>query len=201
MKYIIYGLVDPRNGELRYIGKSSSGLLRPRKHWNPRCMRNDKNTHKVRWVQQLLNINLIPDVLVLEIYSTHDELLDAETELIQYYRALGCRLTNIRLGGGLTPEEGKLLSNSRSAESKAISKKNMLAGAITSDIRRRNNLKLRKPIIATNIETGEERWYLSASHAEADGMGSRSAISNVLRPTWRCRTAGKWSYSFVNLAT
>lgn len=44
----------------------------------------------------------------------------------------------------------------------------------------KNNLKLRKPILATNLNTGEQRWYLSASHAAKDGIGSRSAISNCV---------------------
>ena len=41
-KFLIYGLVDPRDGQLRYVGKSTSGLRRPRSHWYPRVIREDR---------------------------------------------------------------------------------------------------------------------------------------------------------------
>jgi hypothetical protein len=40
MQYIIYGLVDPETEELRYIGKSSTGMSRPKKHFYPSTLKN-----------------------------------------------------------------------------------------------------------------------------------------------------------------
>lgn len=31
-RFLIYGLVDPRTNEVRYVGRSSSGLVRPKHH-------------------------------------------------------------------------------------------------------------------------------------------------------------------------
>lgn len=63
-KYIIYGLVDPRSGELRYVGKSCSGLKRPKAHLAPSNLK--KATHKNNWIRQLLAAGARPDILVIE---------------------------------------------------------------------------------------------------------------------------------------
>jgi hypothetical protein len=34
MKYLIYGLVDPRDNLVKYVGKSSKGLIRPKQHFH-----------------------------------------------------------------------------------------------------------------------------------------------------------------------
>lgn len=197
-KYIIYGLIDPRNSELKYIGKSCSGLRRPRRHWG-HALQSDKNTKKANWIKKLLRLGLIPEVIVLEIHNSNDELIEAEIDLIAYYRSIGCNLTNIRTGGdGFSSEEAKQIWTKRTEESKQKQTERMLTGAVASNLRQRNNLLLRKPLIATNIHTGEERWYLSASHAAKDGIGSRSAISNCLRPGYKYKTNKCWRYELVS---
>lgn len=41
-KFLIYGLTDPITDELRYIGRSSSGLNRPRQHLAPSVYNKEK---------------------------------------------------------------------------------------------------------------------------------------------------------------
>lgn len=101
-RFIVYGLIDPRNGELRYVGKSSVGLTRPKAH---RCnaILGRERTYKANWIRQLKAIGLDYEIEVLEELSSSDELNDAEVFWIQYFRFIGCRLTNLTDGGDGTP--------------------------------------------------------------------------------------------------
>ena len=54
-KLIVYGLLDPNTLDLRYVGRSSSGLVRPKKHiWN---MTENKTRYShlriYRWIEIL----------------------------------------------------------------------------------------------------------------------------------------------------
>jgi hypothetical protein len=93
---LIYGLVDPRSGALRYVGRSLSGLRRPRQHWQPRHVRAVRS-HTANWVRELVALGLRPDVELLEIEP--DDVVEAEQFYIAYFRSLGCRLTNHTKGG------------------------------------------------------------------------------------------------------
>jgi hypothetical protein len=96
---IIYGLVDPRSGELRYVGKSTSGLTRPKKHLTSSLLRKEANTHRVKWIKSVIKDGLLPRIVVLE--ETEDpELLDGlEKAAIAKFRAEGVRLVNGTDGG------------------------------------------------------------------------------------------------------
>lgn len=98
-RFLVYGLVDPRTEEIRYIGLSTQGLKRPKQHHTPYYLNNETNTHKARWIRQLLSEGLIPDIVVLKQCVSVEEVEAAERDLIAEYRALGARLTNLADGG------------------------------------------------------------------------------------------------------
>ena len=58
---MIYGLVDPRTEEVRYIGKTVHGMTRIYEHLRPSAMRTE-NTHKSKWLTQLSCLGLVPEV-------------------------------------------------------------------------------------------------------------------------------------------
>lgn len=97
-KFLIYGLIDPRDGQLRYVGKSTNGLERPRHHSYPSVLLVEK-TYKANWLRQLLAEGLKPDIEVLEVHETAESLSEAEQHFIAYFRFVGCRLTNLTIGG------------------------------------------------------------------------------------------------------
>lgn len=102
MKYLIYGLLDPRTEELRYIGRSSSGLTRPSMHWVPSKIQTDK-THKGNWIRSLLRAGLLPKITVLETFRSATPLNEAEQKWIQRWKTKGAKLTNGTIGGeGIT---------------------------------------------------------------------------------------------------
>ncbi len=83
--FYIYGLIDPRNGELRYVGKTNNLSVRFKRH----CYATSLGTHKSSWIKSLKRLNLEPQLLVLEEYSQESASLSAEQELIAYYRSIG----------------------------------------------------------------------------------------------------------------
>ena len=94
--FLIYGLVDPITGQLRYIGRSCSGLRRPRRHTIPSELAKDQ-THKGRWLRSLDTAR--PQIVVIQQLPDSELLNEAERFWIAYFRQLGCPLTNLTDGG------------------------------------------------------------------------------------------------------
>jgi hypothetical protein len=98
-KFLIYGLFDPRDGQLRYVGKSTIGLERPKSHYSRSLKGHEGQTYKTNWIMSLSKVGLRPEVEVLEELPTPNGLDEAEIFHIAYYRSLGCSLTNLTDGG------------------------------------------------------------------------------------------------------
>lgn len=89
-RFIIYGLIDPRNGQLRYVGQSSRGLIRPKQRHARHCW---------SWEENLKCEGLVPEIEILQECNLIDELDEAEIFWIGYFRMIGANLTNISTGG------------------------------------------------------------------------------------------------------
>lgn len=94
-RYIIYALQDPLSWELRYVGRSSSGLHRPRSKHDARCE---------NWRKWLARRGKLPVVVVLQEFpgttpNVNDVLNAAEIYWIAELRRRGCPLTNCTDGG------------------------------------------------------------------------------------------------------
>lgn len=97
---IIYALTDPTTDEVRYIGKSASGLQRPRSHKHPSLLR--ATTAKNLWIRKLLSEGRMYGIRVLETLSSDASEADAaraERKWIAEGRRLGWPLTNVTDGG------------------------------------------------------------------------------------------------------
>lgn len=87
-------LTDPRNDQVRYIGKTNFPERRLSGHF-----KNKKNhTHKIHWLNELKQQNLKPKFVVI------DEVLEKdfkfwEQHYISLYRSWGFNLTNVTIGG------------------------------------------------------------------------------------------------------
>ena len=60
-KFLVYGLIDPRNDQLRYIGKSCKGMRRARAS----SKELKEKTHKGRWLLQLNDLGIAPIIVIL----------------------------------------------------------------------------------------------------------------------------------------
>lgn len=107
----IYGLIDPRTNELRYVGQTKQSLSR---RCNGHiCDSRRGRTHCATWIRCLLAQNLKPEIFLIEEMNS-ENWDEAERFWISYFRFVGCDLTNHREGGGcnytLTPEHRAKLS-------------------------------------------------------------------------------------------
>ena len=70
-KFIIYGLRDPRTGEIRYVGKSSYGINRAYQHSRPGDLDKDP-TYKGKWLRKLRKLGLRAEAVVLQCCEQHE---------------------------------------------------------------------------------------------------------------------------------
>jgi len=93
----IYVLIDPRNQEIRYVGKTTQRLSDRLSCHRTGARRGDRDWRS-RWIAKLLRCGYDPIILLVqEVDSTEWDL--AENYWIKYYRSMGCRLTNGTEGG------------------------------------------------------------------------------------------------------
>jgi hypothetical protein len=97
-KFLIYGLGDPQDGRLRYIGKSTSGLRRPKRHFEAYHLQKSE-THKTHWIRKLQREGLQPFIVVIQELDVPEGLPELERGWIFYFRSLGCNLVNGTDGG------------------------------------------------------------------------------------------------------
>lgn len=98
-EYLIYGLIDPRTDLIRYVGKSSSGLNRPRQHRKDPVT---QTTYCARWIGSLQQQGLDIQITILE-KTTAETLSEAERWWIAYGRLSEWPLTNLTDGGEGAP--------------------------------------------------------------------------------------------------
>jgi hypothetical protein len=94
----IYALVDPRSGELRYVGKTSLTVER-RLSAHASNVRRGLHSHKHHWLRDVMRAGLEPSTAVLEVVPPGDDWIEAEKFWIGYFRFLGARLVNQCDGG------------------------------------------------------------------------------------------------------
>ncbi|OHD16052.1 MAG: hypothetical protein A2Y38_12385 [Spirochaetes bacterium GWB1_59_5] len=123
----IYGLIDPRTQQLRYVGKASNPTTRLSGHLQDTKPKRP-NTYKSSWLKGLTSAGLLPEVVSLESVSI-DEWKEAEIWWIAYVKSLGCKLTNGTIGGDgvmATPEvRAKMVAANRGRKHGSIARLNM----------------------------------------------------------------------------
>lgn len=93
---VIYGLIDPRDLCLRYVGKSKNPIKRLRSH-----LKEEGDTRKCRWLGQLKSLGLMPNLVILENCEDVDWQA-SEAKWISFFRRpewSGDRLCNHTNGG------------------------------------------------------------------------------------------------------
>jgi hypothetical protein len=114
IRYTIYKLTDPVTNDVRYIGLTFNTL----KQRLDSHMSEKSKSHKSNWIQKLKSQGLKPLIeSVEENISSYDECCDREIHYIDYYKEIGCNLTNSATGGNknkkMSVETRKLMSESR----------------------------------------------------------------------------------------
>lgn len=94
----IYALVDPRDGEIRYIGITKHALERRLREHVAQVARQQR-TAKDRWIGKLVVLGVMPDIVQLEAAPDHASGEEAERRWIAHYRGAGVELLNLTDGG------------------------------------------------------------------------------------------------------
>jgi len=97
-QFIIYTLSDPRDGEIRYVGKTEGPLAKRMVHHMWRAG-HGKRQYVYCWIRKLLADGVRPDARVVEEVGDHDSLVAAERRWIEELKTGGARLTDLTEGG------------------------------------------------------------------------------------------------------
>jgi hypothetical protein len=112
----IYALVDPRDGDIRYIGKANNAAKRLKTHLLDSRRR---DTPVYRWIRKLASMELAPAVRVL-VTCDKGQWQSEERRLITALRP-HCRLLNVAEGGDepFCPTETRAANGRRNAASRS----------------------------------------------------------------------------------
>jgi hypothetical protein len=91
----IYALSDPRNNQIRYIGKSNNPKDRYKNHFNSA---RDKNTHKRNWINSLRKDRYRPELIIIDEVPV-DSWQYWEKFYISLFKTWGFSLVNYTSGG------------------------------------------------------------------------------------------------------
>lgn len=100
----IYALKDPRDGEIRYVGKANRPKGRLSAHVSKARQRRGGGSRKDRWIWALLWMNLKPELVILEEVPKAGWCM-AERRWVRKLQTEGSRLLNISEGGVDLPGE------------------------------------------------------------------------------------------------
>jgi hypothetical protein len=101
---------------VRYVGKSVNPDYRY-KHHVSRYELERVPGYKSNWILSLLNRGEKPVMKIIDMVAPGDDWAAAEVRWIEYYRSLGCRLTNSGYGG--EGPHGKVVSDETKAKIRA----------------------------------------------------------------------------------
>jgi predicted GIY-YIG superfamily endonuclease len=89
-EYKIYGLKDPLDNKIKYVGVSKNVDSRYKQHFYL------DETEKSKWIQELKKQDLRPELVILEVLETDDRgvALNKEKEYIKMYKDQVYNITN-----------------------------------------------------------------------------------------------------------
>lgn len=118
----IYILKDPRNNNVRYVGKTSVKLETRLKQHVYRAQHSEKSNHKDNWINSLITSGVYPEIEEID-FCKWDNSAELEIDYINKYTNLGYDLLNATLGGEGTL--GRKLSSEQLENCKIQQRKNL----------------------------------------------------------------------------
>jgi hypothetical protein len=96
-RYLVYGLVDPSSGRLRYVGQTTQSLgVRLSEHLSR--ARRGCERYVYDWIRSLVKSGSVPSIRLLEECPSREEMVRAERRYILHLQKSEC-LTNLTSGG------------------------------------------------------------------------------------------------------
>lgn len=160
----IYALVDPRNNNVRYIGKANNPEERYKNHINSS---RDKNTHKRNWISDLRSDGYRPELFILDTVDI-DQWRFWEIFYVDLFKSYGFDLVNHTIGG-----DGASLGNSTSYKKGMIPlpMKEESKNKIREKLKGLPNMSSRKPVIRLDNDYNIIERYESGDDAVLKSCG------------------------------
>lgn len=159
----IYGLVDPRDGKVRYVGKADDPQKRLKSHLREK---DRKNKRKLLWIEELAELGLKPSITYLQEVGPEDW-GENETFQIEFFRSRGLADLNIAPGGEGGMDHGEAIrqtwSNPETRERNAEAQRKVWSDPRyrqrMAELHRRENLS---PEARKNMSEGGKGKIVSA---------------------------------------
>lgn len=189
----IYALSDPRNDQIRYVGKANNPEDRYTNHFNSA---RDKNTHKRNWINSVRKDGLRPELIIID-EVPKSEWVYWEKFYISLFKTWGFSLLNYTEGG-----DGSTFGNSGSWKkgnipyNKGVPCSEETKQKIKDKLTGRSNIKSYKPIIQYDLEYNLLKRYKCVKDAidESGGFFSAGKISNCLTGKRKHHRGFLWKY-------
>ena len=110
----IYGLIDPRTKQIRYIGKANDPAKRYYDHIKQ--AKDGYKSYKCNWIRNLFKAGRKPVLIILQRYIPLKLWRDAERFWVQYCKDKGYKVTNLYpagIGADVSEESKKKMSESQ----------------------------------------------------------------------------------------
>lgn len=210
-KGFIYGIINPINNELRYIGQTVNMCKRKSSH-KRMALKTNNNSYVYNWLRSLYNNSVEPEFIILDITDIQ-YLDDLEIFYIGYFKMLGCNLTN-SVEGGKSKRGNKHSIESRRKRSLRMKGNTYSLGFKPSEETKlkmseshkglRHTQKSKDKVSKVNIKhikvvqltlKGETiKVFSSAYEASKELKINRKSIGNVL--AGRAKTAGNFMWKY-----
>ncbi len=172
----IYVLSDPRNDQVRYVGKANNPKDRYINHFNST---RDKNTHKRNWINSVRKDGLRPELIIID-EVPKSEWVYWEKFYISLFKTWGFSLVNYTEGG-----DGSTFGNSGSFKkgniphNKGVACSEETKQKIRDKLTGVSNVSSYKPIIQYDLQFNEVKRYKCVKDAieESGGFFLASKIS------------------------
>jgi len=189
----IYALSDPRNNQVRYIGKANNPEDRYTNHFNSA---RDKNTHKRNWINNVRKDGLRPELIIID-EVPKSEWVYWEKFYMSLFKTWGFSLVNYTEGG-----DGSTFGNSGSFKkgdiphNKGVPCSEETKQKIKDKLTGRSNTNSYKPIIQYDLEYNLLKRYKCVKDAidESGGYFSAGKISNCLTGKRKHHRGFLWKY-------
>jgi hypothetical protein len=175
----IYALSDPRNNQVRYIGKANNPEDRYTNHFNSS---RDKNTHKRNWINSVRKDGLRPELIIID-EVPKSEWIYWEKFYISLFKTWGFSLVNYTEGGdGSTFGNKGSWKKGNTPHNKGVPCREEIKQKIKNKLIGVPNVASYKPIIKYDLEYRLIKKYKCIKDVvtESDGYFNHSSISSCL---------------------
>ena len=189
----IYALSDPRNNQIRYIGKANNPKDRYTNHFNSA---RDKNTHKRNWINNVRKDGFRPELIIIDEVPV-SEWQYWEMFYISLFKTWGFSLVNYTSGGdGSTFGNKGSFKKGNTPHNKGVPCSEETKQKIKNKLIGIPNINSYKSIIQYDINYNIIKKYKCIKDAvvESDGFFSTGKISACLTGIRKHHRKFIWKY-------